>query len=195
MSLLPPHDAASAGRPGSTDSPVCSPPKRHPAANHQTIRAMTRSDIETVATIEADSHPLDAWSAEAFRAAVDEGQSYLCRVAEDTDAGVIGYAVTSLATDQADLQNLTVRADWRRRGLGRWLLDDILGEVARRGVREAFLEVRHDNGPAIGFYTSYGFAVVGRRRNYYASGVDGVVMRAQLDAARPNHPPVTSDRS
>lgn len=153
------------------------------------IRAMSTADIELVAAIEAEAHPLDAWSAAAFREAVRAPRTYVCRMAGDPDAGVVGYAVVSLASDQADLQNLTVRADWRRRGVGRRLLADVLAETAHRGAREVFLEVRHDNVAAIGLYTSYGFSVVGQRRDYYARGVDGILMRLPLVASEPRgHP-------
>lgn len=159
------------------------------------IRPMSHSDIDLVAAIEAEAHELDAWSSDAFHAAVGASRSYLCRVAEDPAAAVVGYAVASLAADQADLQNLSVRADRRRRGLGRRLLEDVLGEAARRGAREVFLEVRHDNVAAIELYTSYGFAVVGRRRDYYARGMDGVLMRAPLGAAQHSPLPAVSGAS
>jgi len=144
------------------------------------FRAMTHLHVDAATRIEHEGHPLDAWHAEAFRDAVAALRTYVCRVAVEPASGVVGYAVVSLATDQGDLQNLTVRADRRRQGLGRRLLDDALGEVAGRGVREVFLEVRHDNAAAIGLYASYGFNATGRRRNYYARGVDAVLMRLAL---------------
>lgn len=188
MSSLPAYAAPPPSRPGTNHPTVPGRSEHHDSPERLVIRDMTRSDIETVTAIETEAHPLDAWSTNAFHAAVGDPRSYLCRVADTSTALVVGYAVVSLATDQADLQNLTVHADWRRHGLGRRLLADILGEAVRHGAREAFLEVRHDNAPAIGLYTSYGFAVVGRRRDYYAPHVDGVLMRTSLHTSESGHP-------
>lgn len=153
-------------------------------SNGVEVRDMTYADVEPVAAIEADLHPIDAWSPDAFADAVRDPRTYLCRVAVDAAAGPLGYAVVSVAADQCDLQNLTVHAEHQRRGIGRRLLVDALKLAWQRGAREAFLEVRRDNVAAAALYEAYGFEVVGRRRNYYAREVDAVVMRTHLDTDR-----------
>lgn len=141
---------------------------------------MAYADIAQVGAIEAELHPLDAWSRDVFAAAVGDRGTYVCRVAVQAATCLVAYAVVSVAADQCDLQNLTVRAAHQRKGLGRRLLVDALDGARQRGAREAFLEVRHDNTAATALYTAYGFDVIGRRRHYYARGVDGLVMRTQL---------------
>lgn len=170
--LVPPDGAALAA------ARIPTAPSGMPA-----LRAMTPADTDALTAIEVDSYPLDPWPAAAFDAAAGSPHTYVSRVAVEPAGAVIGYAVVLLAADQAELHNLTVRADHRRRGLARRLLDDVLSEVSRRGAGEVFLEVQHDNEPAIALYTAYGFTVVGRRRNYYARGVDAVLMRRVLTAA------------
>lgn len=160
--------------------PLCSAPD----SDRVGVRDMTYADVEPVAAIEADLHPIDAWSREAFVDAVSDARTYLCRVAIDAAVGLLGYAVVSVAADQSDLQNLTVHAEHQRRGIGRRLLVDALELARQRGAQEAFLEVRYDNAAAVALYEAYGFEVVGRRRNYYARGVDAVVMRTRLAPGR-----------
>lgn len=145
---------------------------------------MAYADLAQVGTIEAELHPLDAWSTDVFAAAVGDRGTYVCRVAVQPATGLVAYAVVSVAADQCDLQNLTVRAADQRKGLGRRLLVDALDGARRRGAREAFLEVRHDNAAAVRLYAAYGFEVIGRRRDYYTSGVDGLVMRMRLGGDR-----------
>lgn len=162
------------------------------------IRAITYAEIEQVGSIESDLHPIDAWSPAAFASAVSEPRIYVCRVAVDPSAGLLGYAVVGMAGDQCDLQNLTVGAEHQRRGVGRRLLVDALDLARQRGARDAFLEVRDDNVAAVALYTSCGFEVVARRRAYYAHGVHAVVMHTRLDATgrastRPDADSATDD--
>jgi ribosomal-protein-alanine N-acetyltransferase len=93
---------------------------------------------------------------------------------------VCGYAGLAAGPDSGDVLTLAVRPDARRRGVGRALLAHLLGEAARRQVREVLLEVRADNGPALGLYRSAGFTRVAQRRGYYHDGTDGWVLRRRV---------------
>ena len=53
-------------------------------------------------------------------------------------------------------------------------------EARTRGAVTAFLEVASDNAPAQALYRAAGWQDAGRRRNYYAAGIDAVVMRKDL---------------
>ena len=80
--------------------------------------------------------------------------------------------------------NLAVAPEWRRRGLGRFLLRLARDLGARRGAREAWLEVRSGNRPALALYESLGFAEAGRRQGYYSRPrEDALLLRASLGAA------------
>lgn len=64
---------------------------------------------------------------------------------------------------------LTIVLDPRQRGrkLGHVLLESHLAHLAASGVREVFLEVDENNGPALALYRVFGFAQVGKRPGYY----------------------------
>jgi len=51
----------------------------------------------------------------------------------------------------------------------------------RRGGTRMFLEVAADNVAAIGLYELNGFEVTSRRRDYYAAGLDAILMRRSLE--------------
>ena len=97
---------------------------------------------------------------------------------------IIGFAVSRLAADEAEILSIAVAADHRGRGLSRNLLLTHLGHLAGRGVRTVFLEVEENNQPARRLYERAGFAVVGRRERYYreANGeqLNAVLMRRDL---------------
>ncbi|GAA4922675.1 ribosomal protein S18-alanine N-acetyltransferase [Actinoplanes utahensis] len=131
--------------------------------------------IDEVLPIEEDLFGPEKWSAAMFWNELASRQFYL--VALDGDA-VVGYAGLSVVDEyESWVQNIAVRRDAQRRGLGRELLEALLAEAARRGSRKTLLEVAVDNAPAQKLYATYGFEPVGIRRGYYQpSNTDALVM-------------------
>ncbi|HEX6500228.1 MAG TPA: ribosomal protein S18-alanine N-acetyltransferase [Micromonosporaceae bacterium] len=137
--------------------------------------------IEELLPVEAELFGAERWSAAMFWNELAAGNYYV--VAVDDDGRVAGYAGLAVhPPDEAWVNNIAVRPDRQRRGVGRALLSDLLGEAARRGARKVLLEVAVDNGPAQRLYDEYGFATVGVRRGYYQpSNTDALVMMRALD--------------
>ena len=131
--------------------------------------------IEAVLPIEDELFGEERWSAAMLWNELANGHHYLVALEGER---VLGYAGLAVAPpDEAWIQNLGVRKDAQRRGLGRLLLEALLAEAQRRGVRQILLEVAVDNGPAQKLYAGYGFEVVGVRRGYYQpSNTDALVM-------------------
>lgn len=96
----------------------------------------------------------------------------------------IGFAVSRVAANEAEILSIAVAADHRGRGLSRNLVLTHLGHLAARGVHTVFLEVEENNQPARRLYERAGFAVTGRRERYYrqASGeqLNALLMRRDL---------------
>ncbi|SCG35310.1 [SSU ribosomal protein S18P]-alanine acetyltransferase [Micromonospora echinaurantiaca] len=133
--------------------------------------------IDEVLPIEADLFGPEQWSAAMFWNELANGHFYL--VARDDDGALLGYAgLTAVLPDEAWVQNIAVRRDAQRRGIGRLLLEALLAEAARLGVRSTLLEVSADNAPAQRLYAAYGFEPIGVRRGYYQpSNTDALVMQ------------------
>jgi ribosomal-protein-alanine N-acetyltransferase len=97
---------------------------------------------------------------------------------------VIGFAVSRLAADEAEILSIAVAGSHRGRGLSRDLLLTHLGHLAGRGVRAVFLEVEEKNQPARRLYERAGFAIIGRRERYYRQSggeqLNALVMRRDL---------------
>lgn len=137
--------------------------------------------IEELLPIERDLFGVEEWSAPLFWSELANGHHY---VVERDGRGVAAYAGLAVTgPDEAWVNNLAVRRDRQRQGLGRALLEDLLAEADRHGVRRVLLEVAADNAPAQKLYARYGFEVVGVRRGYYQlSRKDALVMRLDRDA-------------
>ena len=97
---------------------------------------------------------------------------------------VIGFAVSRMAADEAEILSIAIDGSQRGRGLSRNLLLTHLGHHAGRGIRTIFLEVEENNQPARKLYERTGFSVVGRRERYYqqpgGEHLNALLMRRDL---------------
>ena len=138
--------------------------------------------IEELLPIEAELFGTEAWSAAMFWNELANGHHYV--VASEDDGTVLGYAGLAVGQDEAWVNNLAVRRDAQRRGIGRSLLSVLIGEARRHRVHQVLLEVSSENVAAQHLYRSYGFAVIGVRRGYYQpSNTDALVMQLELKDA------------
>ena len=87
-------------------------------------------------------------------------------VARFGDGRSVGFALYRTIGDEAELLLLAVSPEFRRRGIGRMLLDQFIDHARDRGVSRVHLEVREGN-PAVMMYRSAGFSLAGRRPKYY----------------------------
>lgn len=93
---------------------------------------------------------------------------------------VIGYVVFYLNFDEGHIMNIAVAADYRRRGVGRYLLASAL-EIIKESATEVFLEVAVNNSAALELYREFGFEIYGKRKRYYRGGGDAYVMRKEME--------------
>ncbi len=155
-----------------------------PAPDAVVLGPLGPGDAARCAELEAILFPGDdPWSARAFRVELDAGNhNHRARVG-DVLVGYAGIALLpappmSRAPSEAEVHTIGVDPAYQGLGVGRLLLDGLL-EAADRIDAVVFLEVRTDNEAALALYRRTGFAVVGTRRRYYASGADAYTMRRE----------------
>lgn len=139
-----------------------------------TFAELSEAWLEQVAEIErfCSSAP---WSVQAFQAEVHDRESEFLLALDD--GRVVGFAGLWLVIDEAHVVNVGVHPDYRRKGVGMQMMQELLERAIRRGAKCAMLEVRAGNVPAIRMYEKLGFAVAGRRKAYYPDNQeDALVM-------------------
>jgi ribosomal-protein-alanine N-acetyltransferase len=87
------------------------------------------------------------------------------------DSAAAGFSLARRTLDEAELLLIAVHPDHNRAGVGTCLLQRFIADHRLAGVQRLHLEVR-DGNPAVQMYLSSGFAIAGRRSNYYR-GTDG----------------------
>jgi [ribosomal protein S18]-alanine N-acetyltransferase len=118
------------------------------------------------------------WSARAF---LDELSNPLsrCRLSR-ADGRLAGFLVLRHFPSESQVLELGVHPDFRRKGLGRALVDDAWEAAVARGSAGVSLEVRAGNAAAIALYAAAGFVPVGRRARYYEGREDAVLMERKV---------------
>ena len=152
------------------------------------ISLMSEHDLLEVVEIEENSG-LSRWGWTAYYAELQGSNRSLMLVAridgasrEHGKPSLAGYIVARMGADELHINNFAVRDQFRRRGIGRDLLNRILEEGKRCGVSCAFLELRAGNSAALNLYQLAGFQVTARRARYYSDPVeDALVMTVQLE--------------
>ena len=142
------------------------------------VRPAGEADLEAIAAIERACFG-DPWTLKSFR---DSLAHDFVRISVIEDAaGVAGYSVVWMASEECELANLAVDPARRGGGLGRQLLDALLARAHAEAALVIFLEVRASNEAAKRLYASHGFHEVGRRALYYKNPEeDALVLRRDL---------------
>lgn len=120
----------------------------------------------------------DPWSETSISSELNNPLS-LWLVALDNDR-VVGYVGSQTVLDGADMMNIAVDPAYRRRGVAAELIERLETALKSKCVICLVLEVRASNAPAIALYDKLGFAIVGRRPNYYRHPKeDALIMRKE----------------
>ncbi len=144
-----------------------------PGVNFE-ITPMRLEDLEEVLAIEEESFPVP-WSKASFLYELLENERAFYYVAR-SDGKVVGYIGMWMILDEGHITNIAVAAAYRRRGIGRALLQYLVGASKRLGIRYLTLEVRRSNIPAQNLYEELGFVRTGIRPRYYQDNQEDAII-------------------
>jgi [ribosomal protein S18]-alanine N-acetyltransferase len=141
------------------------------------IRAMARSDLDAVMTIEMSSytHP---WKKEHFLQELHSPLSF--PLVATINGKVSAYVCLMSLFEEAQIMNIAVAPDVRRTGIARLLIDAAINTARGKGAENLVLEVRESNHAAIALYESYGFSRYFVRKRYYEGQEDAILMEKEL---------------
>ena len=147
-----------------------------------TYRTPTALDIPVLVSHERAIFKIDPWSSGQFKeeiAGIGHNRFYLLA---ESDGQIVawGGAMHIESADEVQVFTLAVIPEFRGRGIARTILEEIITWATSKGAKSMSLEARLNNDEAIGLYESEGFTTIAKRRNYYAPGVDAIVMKKEL---------------
>lgn len=110
------------------------------------ISRMKTEDVTDAARIEEKIFSMP-WSEQSFLEALE--QEYTVFFVAKEEEHCVGYIGAYFAADEAEITNVAVDMEYRRRHIAEALVAEMQKEAAKRGTRSIFLEVRCSNTGAI----------------------------------------------
>jgi len=138
---------------------------------------MRREDSAEVSRILQQSPEAVSWAERSLEESADSATGVA--LVSESLGEIRGFVLGRQIGNEAEILNLAILPEKRRRGEGRALLEKALAEFQTRGVRRVFLEVRESNVKAIAFYKKHGFSETGRRKAYYREPEEAALLMEQ----------------
>ena len=105
----------------------------------------------------------------------------ICIGALDLDSKeLLGICSAWLVIDELHITSIAVNPIHQRKGLGKFLLSDLIKRSKTLRANQIYLEVKETNAPAKAFYKSMGFKILGNRSNLYKDGSDAIIFIKKL---------------
>lgn len=150
------------------------------------VRPIREEDVPEIHAIETQCFAMP-WSEESILHDVRENVVARWLVLDDGTGRVLAFAGMWFVLDEAHVLNVAVRADCRRRGYGRRILEALEALARENGMALMTLEVRRSNAAAQALYHACGFLDVGYRKRYYEDNrEDALIMYREFSKAPVN---------
>lgn len=136
------------------------------------IRWLIRRDMPEVFAIENEAFGLDAWREQEFIDTL-RGRNCIGLVAEHSER-IVGYMLYLLLPRGFEVINFAVHAEFRRRGVGRQMIEKLVGKMSQKRTRVSAM-VRESNLAALNFFKACGLRAVRLRPGYFSDCEDDAI--------------------
>ncbi len=136
---------------------------------------MNETNVEGIAELEKENFS-DGWSLNSLKEEINNPNACYYVLRDDENGKVAAAAGMIISIDTADIMNVSVKEEYRRKGLASKLLATLLEEGRKKGVKDFTLEVRENNHAARELYEKTGFVFEGIRPGFYSNPTEGAAI-------------------
>ncbi len=140
------------------------------AVRRVTVERMKPEDVDEIVRLEKESFT-DPWPKKGFEVQLEDGSSIMLVARREDSASVtgeiVGYLCAYLILEELQLASVAVKETFRRQGIARRLIAEMVRRGAEKGTKEIWLDVRESNAAARRLYEKLGFQEMYRRKQYY----------------------------
>lgn len=135
------------------------------------IRNYQNNDVGEITKLAVNLHPNYVFSLNEFSS---------CMVSEEKNK-IIGFIVYDIMYDRAEIIDIYVSENHRRKKVGSSLIKKVIDECYKNNCENITLDVDIYNQAALDFYYDFDFKIVARRQHYYKDSMDDAyVMEKKL---------------
>lgn len=140
-------------------------------------RNLTLVDAVEVFELEKEIFTKEAWSLAQVKEELGGSRRLYLGAIDSESETIVGYGGIALGHESADLHTVAVVEAFRRTGIARRLMARLENWAKQNGARQILLEMRVGNLEAKPLYQSLGYTEISQRKDYYAPGMDAIVMQ------------------
>ena len=130
--------------------------------------------------VDLDQKSLDGlWSKSQWEKELIEPKRICLGIIELETKKLLGLCSAWLVIDELQITFIAVHPLHQRKGLGRFLLSDLIKRSKSLKTNQIHLEVKNNNEPAKAFYKSMGFKTIGNRSSFYKNGSDDLILHKE----------------
>ena len=141
------------------------------------IAILSEKDIDDIIEL-YNTDFADGWNKDMLSSSFNNGR-FCCFGAYDGQR-LIGVITLTIGLDDADIEGVVTKSDYRRKGVAGELLKKALEHIESLGIKKVILEVRASNVPAINLYYGQRFYKISVRKKYYANGEDALILIKEI---------------
>ena len=130
--------------------------------------------------VDLDQESLNGlWSKSQWERELTDPNRICLGIIELETKKLLGLCSAWLVIDELHLTFMGVHPIHQRKGLGSFLLSDLIKRSKSLQTNLIHLEVKNNNEPAKAFYKAMGFRKVGNRSNFYKDGSDALILNKE----------------
>ena len=126
------------------------------------------------------------WTQSQWKKELNDPNRICIGALDITTKKLLGLCSAWQVIDELHLTSLAVDPDHFRKGLGKFILSDLIKRSISLGINQIYLEVKDTNKPAIALYKSIGFKIKGQRDNFYKDGSNALIYIKELTKIKEN---------
>ena len=119
------------------------------------------------------------WSKSEWERELTDPKRICLGIIELETKKLLGLCSAWIVIDELHITFIAVHPMHLRKGLGRFLLSDLIKRSKSLKTNHIHLEVKDNNEPAKAFYKSMGFKTIGNRSNFYKDGSDALLLNKE----------------
>ena len=120
------------------------------------------------------------WAKSQWEKELTDPKRICLGIIESESKKLLGLCSAWIVIDELHITFIAVYPMHQRKGLGKFLLSEIIKRSISLQTNQIYLEVKNNNEPAKALYKSMGFKPIGIRSNFYKDGSDALTLTKEI---------------